>query len=126
MPAVYLLDTNFIWKWKIGLWLIVAWAAVVLGAIPPAGADYAGPVHSDEQIKQLMEYRGPRTNPVLLRVWQTEFLGERFNRAIAVSQGGAYRVNWGGGNSRMRPLTPYEIAEIEPEAIARSMPRICK
>jgi hypothetical protein len=42
-----------------------------------------------------MEYRGPRTNPVLLRVWQTEFLGERFNRAIAVSQGGGYRVSWG-------------------------------
>ncbi len=83
------------WKRKIGLWLVVAWVAVVLGATSPARADYAGPVHSDEQIKQLMEYRGPRTNPVLLRVWQTEFFGERFNRAIAVSEGGGYRVNWG-------------------------------
>ena len=88
------------WKRKIGLWLIVASAAVVLGPTPPARADYAGPAHSDEQIKRLMEYRGPGTNPVLLRVWQTEFLGERFNRAIAVSQGGGYRVNWGVGKTR--------------------------
>src|SRR5258708_2478714 len=46
------------WKRKIGLWLVVAWVAVVLGATSSARADYAGPVHSDEQIKQLMGIEG--------------------------------------------------------------------
>lgn len=70
-------------------------AVAILAQIPSLKAEYAGPVHSDDEIKRLTEYRGPVATPNVLAAWTQDFLGERANRAIAVSDKGSYGTGFG-------------------------------
>jgi hypothetical protein len=77
----------------------LAIAAVVVLAFPSlvfngsAAADYAGPIHTDEQLRRLTDYQGPVRSDRILRAWREQFLGQRFNRAIAIT--GGWGTVWG-------------------------------
>jgi hypothetical protein len=76
-------------------------AALVVLAFPSlafngsAAADYAGPIHSDEQLRRLTDYQGPVRSDGILRAWREQFLGQRFNRAIAITEIGGWGTVWG-------------------------------
>jgi hypothetical protein len=61
----------------------------------PAAADYPGSVHTDDQVRRFTNYQGPVRSEAILRIWREGFLGQRFNRAIAISPDGSYGTAWG-------------------------------
>jgi hypothetical protein len=75
-------------------------AALVVLAFPSlafngsAAADYAGPIHTDEQLRRLTDYQGPVRSDRILRAWREQFLGQRFNRAIAITEVGGWGTVW--------------------------------
>lgn len=72
--------------WRLVVLLIVALTSA-------ANAQYAGPLHSAEDIERFRKYQGPGRSAQ--DGWRDLFLGQRLNRAMAVNAKGAWGVSYG-------------------------------
>lgn len=83
---------------RLGITMAIAGAVTLLAPIKASQADYAGPIHSEDEIKRFVEYHGPVSTKELVAVWKRDFLGESLNRAFAVSSGGSFGAAWHARN----------------------------
>lgn len=67
--------------------------------IGTAAAQYRGPVHSAEDVARFRQYRGPGGTEAA-NAWRDSFLGNRFNRAVAMTEKGHRGTSWGYGTEQ--------------------------